>query len=111
MTRNESIYPEPDAFRPERFIDADSSLSGDDRVLAFGFGRRICTGRYLASDSVWLSVAQVIAAFTISDATDVASGKKIDANLMDYTDEGISHPLPFNCNIRPRQGFESLLET
>lgn len=40
MTRDESIYKEPNEFRPERFFNADGTLNDDDTVLAYGFGRR-----------------------------------------------------------------------
>ena len=33
-------YPNPESFCPERFIASDGTLSDDDLVVAFGFGRR-----------------------------------------------------------------------
>ena len=40
MTRDEKKYKDPDTFNPDRFFDADGKLNNDDRILAFGFGRR-----------------------------------------------------------------------
>jgi cytochrome P450 len=40
MTHDESVYPEPFTFKPERFFDKNGDLDDDDRVLAYGFGRR-----------------------------------------------------------------------
>lgn len=40
MAHDESIYTNPDAFLPERFIKDDGHLNDDDTILAFGFGRR-----------------------------------------------------------------------
>jgi cytochrome P450 len=40
MTHDKSVYPEPFAFKPERFFDKNGDLNDDDRILAFGFGRR-----------------------------------------------------------------------
>jgi cytochrome P450 len=40
MTHDESVYPEPFAFKPERFFDKNGDLNDDDKVLAYGFGRR-----------------------------------------------------------------------
>ncbi|PPQ77485.1 LOW QUALITY PROTEIN: hypothetical protein CVT25_011355 [Psilocybe cyanescens] len=57
MTHNEDVYPEPFAFKPERFFDANGKLNNDDRILAYGFGRRICVGKAVASSSLWLQIA------------------------------------------------------
>jgi len=40
MAHDPDKYHEPDTFKPERFFKVDGSLNSDDRVLAFGFGRR-----------------------------------------------------------------------
>jgi cytochrome P450 len=40
MTHDENVYPDPFAFKPERFLNADGTLNDDNRVLAYGFGRR-----------------------------------------------------------------------
>jgi cytochrome P450 len=40
MTHDESVYPEPFVFKPERFLDENGVLNDDDRILAYGFGRR-----------------------------------------------------------------------
>lgn len=34
------VYPHPEEFRPERFINSDGTLSEDDVAAVFGFGRR-----------------------------------------------------------------------
>lgn len=40
MTRDESVYPDPDRFSPERFLNDDGTLNDDDTIITFGFGRR-----------------------------------------------------------------------
>ena len=40
MTHDENVYPEPFAFKPERFFDKTGNLNDDARILAYGFGRR-----------------------------------------------------------------------
>ena len=40
MTHDESMYPDPYTFNPERFFDENGKLNDDNRVLAYGFGRR-----------------------------------------------------------------------
>jgi cytochrome P450 len=38
--RDEEMYPDPDSFKPERFINDDGTLNDDSVPYAFGFGRR-----------------------------------------------------------------------
>lgn len=77
MTHNESKYPNPDEFIPERFLAEDGSLLPNDiEHLAFGFGRRICPGRYFADASVWSVISAVLAVFHISKSKD-ANGVEI----------------------------------
>lgn len=46
MTRDETRYPNPEAFIPERFLDSERMLIKDDPAdFVFGFGRRICPGK------------------------------------------------------------------
>ncbi|EIW87211.1 hypothetical protein CONPUDRAFT_79361 [Coniophora puteana RWD-64-598 SS2] len=42
----------------------DGTLNGDDVDFAFGFGRRICVGQYVADASVRTAIATLPAAFT-----------------------------------------------
>ncbi|KIY43454.1 cytochrome P450 [Fistulina hepatica ATCC 64428] len=55
----------PEDFIPERFLEGATEKITDPTIFAFGFGRRVCPGRYLADHSVWLVIAQVIATFDI----------------------------------------------
>jgi cytochrome P450 len=66
MGHDESRYPDPHAFKPERFLNDDGSLKPNDiEHIAYGFGRRICVGRHLADTSVWSVIAKVLAVFKI----------------------------------------------
>ncbi|KAI9454926.1 cytochrome P450 [Russula earlei] len=60
------MYPEPDLFKPERFINPDGS-SRDDPVLAsaFGFGKRICPGRHFVDATLFIVVASLLSVFNI----------------------------------------------
>jgi cytochrome P450 len=62
VLHDETIFPEASRFKPERFLDPSVKLP--DAV--FGFGRRICPGRFMARSSMWIAVASVLAAFEIS---------------------------------------------
>jgi hypothetical protein len=60
------MYPDPDSFKPERFINEDGSLR-DDPILTslFGFGKRICPGRHLADATIFIFIASLISVFNI----------------------------------------------
>ena len=64
-----AIYPEPDAFRPERFLNPDCSLR-DDPLLssAFGYGKRICPGRHFVDATLFIYVASMLSVFHIETA-------------------------------------------
>jgi cytochrome P450 len=78
-----SLYPEPDVFKPERFLNPDGSLR-DDPVLvsAFGFGKRICPGRHFADATFFIGVASLLSVFNIE------RGKDGGDKLSDYTYTG-----------------------
>ncbi|PPQ78261.1 hypothetical protein CVT25_011720 [Psilocybe cyanescens] len=101
MTHDESIYPEPNAFKPERFFNLDGTLNDDDRILAYGFGRRVCVGKHFASAIIWLTVVSILATFKIEKARD-ETGKEIGISD-EYVDFGfLTHKTPFKCSILPR---------
>ncbi|KAF7365093.1 O-methylsterigmatocystin oxidoreductase [Mycena venus] len=100
MVHDESVYPNPDKFDPERFLNADGQLNTDDHILAFGFGRRICVGRHAADATVWATIVSVLSTFNIAKAKD-DTGKEIDIEPV-FTDGLVSHSKPFKCTITPR---------
>ncbi|KAH9055190.1 cytochrome P450 [Lactarius vividus] len=65
---NPTTYPEPSKFKPERFLDPAARAPLPDAT--FGFGRRICPGRFLALDTMWIIMANMLAAFEFLPATD-----------------------------------------
>ncbi|KAJ3564699.1 hypothetical protein NP233_g8124 [Leucocoprinus birnbaumii] len=101
MTHDESQYDDPETFIPERFIDANGGLRDNMRTpLAFGFGRRLCPGQYLGANTVWLSIATVLASFDIGLPYDLA-GNRIEFQQV-YTKADSLHMKPYKCSITPR---------
>ena len=70
MSSNAERYPGPDTFYPERFLKEGDSLNDDTVGYAFGFGRRICPGRYLAENSLFIAFCSILHVFNISKALD-----------------------------------------
>lgn len=70
ILHDERIYPEPSVFNPERFLkngQLDLDVM-DPTVAAFGFGRRICPGRFLATASIWNAVTSILATLNVTKA-------------------------------------------
>ncbi|KAF7188531.1 Multifunctional cytochrome P450 monooxygenase, partial [Pseudocercospora fuligena] len=92
--RDTSIYTDPHLFRPERFLGDRPEL--DSRTWAFGFGRRACPGKLLAEQTIFLTIARVLAVFDIS---------KPDAEeepAVRFEPGMVSQPEPFQASIKPR---------
>ncbi|KII85219.1 hypothetical protein PLICRDRAFT_178958 [Plicaturopsis crispa FD-325 SS-3] len=103
MLHNESVYPNPSSFIPERFLDSDGHLDPtvpDPSLASFGFGRRICPGRYLGWSSVWISIASILATFNIEKAVDT-EGSPIEPSS-ECKPGIVASPLPFPASIKPR---------
>jgi len=106
MARDKGTYgSDADEFRPERFLEADLL---HPKQFAFGFGRRICPGRHMAENSVFIAVASILHSFNLSKAI----GE--DGNLIlveaHWAPSIAVHLEPFECSIKPRfDDLESLL--
>jgi len=102
-------YPEPEEFRPERYLK-DGQINPevlDPTVIAFGAGRRICPGRYFSDMSLFINVAYVLHTFDITPALDAQGNPIKPAPKM--TTGFLSHPVPFECNIKPRSKLAEAL--
>jgi len=102
MLHDPNIYPEPFEFKPERFLK-DGQLDPDAKDpahAAFGFGRRICPGRFMALSSLWIAIASIVAVFDISKAID-ENGNEVPLSHEYISALGIL-PKPFKCSIKPR---------
>ncbi len=66
ISRDAEMYPEPEAFRPERWLgDAGKKLLPVMKY-AFGFGQRTCPGRYLADALLFSHYAHILRVFDVS---------------------------------------------
>lgn len=92
MLHDETAYPNPDVFDPTRYLTPERKTNKnapDPTEAAFGFGRRICPGRHLAMESMWITMSYILATLNIEKAKD-AFGKFIEpsgectAGLMRY---------------------------
>ncbi|KAJ2934994.1 hypothetical protein H1R20_g2117, partial [Candolleomyces eurysporus] len=117
MLHDETVYPNPFTFNPDRFINpetgqVDYTRERDPAHACWGFGRRVCPGRYLASSAVWLAIASLIAVFDIEKAKEkvkVVGEDGIEREeertvelTHEYAPSIVLTPKPFKCVIKPR---------
>ncbi|THG97275.1 hypothetical protein EW026_g4689 [Hermanssonia centrifuga] len=103
MLRNDELYPNPDAFIPERYeaeTDDATKKRKDPRQYVFGFGRRRCPGVHLIEDSLWIVMATMMATLDITKPID-ENGRVIQPNVS-FDNSVFRTPSEFKCDIRPR---------
>ncbi len=91
-------------FKPERHLVTDGrEPEQDPRKYVFGFGRRVCPGRLLGENALYINIVQTLAAFTISmDAEEYGP-------TLRFTPGTISRPEPFECTVKPRSAVHESL--
>ncbi|PBK75825.1 cytochrome P450 [Armillaria solidipes] len=110
ILHDEKDYPNPLVFDPERFMSAEGKEPQPEPIAAFGFGRRICPGRYLASNTAWIAIASMVATLSFSKAVD-SEGRILEPSDT-FTDGFLSFPLPFKCTIKTRSaGAQALINS
>lgn len=75
ILHDETHYPDPFTFNPDRYFRPDGTFDSnvlDPCVAAFGYGRRVCPGQWMAQDSMWITIACTLAAFFLDKKKDEA---------------------------------------
>ncbi|KAG0696762.1 cytochrome P450 [Suillus ampliporus] len=66
ISRDPEVYPDPDAFKPRRWINDQGRIRDDLKFFVYGFGRRICPGLHVASRSVFITSLLILWSFHLS---------------------------------------------
>ncbi|PVG03046.1 cytochrome P450 [Serendipita vermifera] len=109
MLRDPEIFSSPDEFQPERWLESHNPNAKnlpDVNNIAFGFGTRICAGRFLAERIAFTMAMSILLAYDIVpvDGKDMPS---IKDTL--YEDAVITRPIGFECAFKPRSELSSVL--
>jgi hypothetical protein len=108
-----TLYPEPDVFKPERFLGPDGTLLDDPIVTsAFGWGKRICPGRHFVDATMFIVVSSLLSVFNIEKVQDepfvysykgaIIRYSTTTISLFNEANHLISSPHSFPCSIVPR---------
>jgi len=95
MNHDPEVYGENAAhFDPARHLDASGEIASgasgvnEDGHVSYGFGRRVCLGRHMADNSLFINIAVVLWASKIERKKD-ASGQLVPLDVDGFVDEGI----------------------
>ncbi|EMD33935.1 hypothetical protein CERSUDRAFT_107728 [Gelatoporia subvermispora B] len=109
ILHNPDDYPEPEAFKPERFMK-DGKFNPDIRdphTAAFGFGRRICPGRHFSDATLFINIASILHVFHISPP--VNGHGEPEYPEVNITSGLVTYPSAFSCIIKPRSALAEQL--
>ncbi|KIK44576.1 hypothetical protein CY34DRAFT_10983 [Suillus luteus UH-Slu-Lm8-n1] len=96
ISRDPEVYPEPNAFKPQRWIDDQGRLRDDLSFFVFGFGRRVCPGLHVANRSVFINSVLILWAFQLSlDPTK----PKDDMGFMNATMPNVPLAIEFKTRV------------
>ncbi|KAJ9150668.1 Fumitremorgin C synthase [Pleurostoma richardsiae] len=106
---NEEYYPNPHHFNPLRFLDEELAVKAKNPFgplgkphpsksghSSFGWGRRICPGANLATNSLYIALAKLLWAYDILPI----EGRHYDTFA--YTEGFNIRPQEFECIVRVR---------
>ncbi|KAI0754867.1 cytochrome P450 [Daedaleopsis nitida] len=96
IARDPEVFPDPEAFKPARWLNEKGQLREDLKFFNWGFGRRICPGQHLADRSVFINTALVLWAFEISE------DPKHPIDTLAIKDGALAHPQHFVVQFKPR---------
>ncbi|KAK7471927.1 hypothetical protein VKT23_000030 [Stygiomarasmius scandens] len=114
LHHNEERYPDPFAFKPERYLGDNLSCAESAKLAnamerdhwTFGAGRRICPGLPIAERELWLAVSRLLWAFNFEALPDEP------ISLEEYDGLSGRTPIPFRLRFIPRVSqLHSILET
>ncbi len=63
--RDPETWPDPEEFRPERFLDDDGNFVPNPAWMPFSTGRRACLGEAMANADMHLCITSIFQHFSV----------------------------------------------
>ena len=90
-------FPEPEKFKPERFLSKDGkSIKRSNYLVPFGIGKRICMGEALAKNEMFVFFVRILQRLTISSTNNEIPDPK------NFTSRVTKVPDPFLIKVNSR---------
>ncbi|EIW78754.1 hypothetical protein CONPUDRAFT_128357 [Coniophora puteana RWD-64-598 SS2] len=97
IAHDPEVYPEPEKFDPQRWIDEEGRVREEDRrFCTYGFGRRVCPGNHVANRSVFINTALILWAFRLRE------NPTAPIDSMAFSDASNMHADPFEVVFENR---------
>jgi cytochrome P450 len=95
INMDDKNFQDPNEFRPERWLQHPNQPSS-----AFGFGRRICPGKQIGQNSIFIAIARILRAYNISHC--YIDGKKVPIDSLDTMKIVLAGPTHFEASFSIR---------
>ncbi|KAG1733319.1 cytochrome P450 [Suillus lakei] len=66
ISRDPDVFPDPEAFNPQRWLNDKGELRNDLKFYTFGFGRRVCPAQHLVPKSMFIHTLYILWAFQLT---------------------------------------------
>ena len=108
--RNPTKYPDPDNYRPERWLDPEwptfqeplTKFPTVKGMISFGWGQRQCLGQSITQDECFVGCGALLWAFNLKRKVDLATGQEIQIPTDKSNSLLIIRPDPFEMAFEPR---------
>ena len=95
VLKDPKIFPDPESFKPDRFINAQGDFVADPHVIPFGLGKRRCLGEALAKVELYLFFTGILHKFRVEKRNE-------DILSLEPIIGVVNKPKPFKVRFVPR---------
>ncbi|KAH9065324.1 cytochrome P450 [Lactarius vividus] len=109
LNRDPDIYGDDAGhFNPARHLNSKGEVAPgppdtkEESHVTYGFGRRLCVGRHVANNSLFINIAILLWTLKIERKKD-ATGKLLPLDVDGFVEDGlVVRPVPYECETTPR---------